>query len=601
MAPELTRVGPYEILERISQSGMGVLYRAHHPELDREVSLKVVSAERLAAAGEEARARFFRDAAAAAQLQHRNIVTIFERADQDGLAYIVMERLHGQSLATRLKSAPPLSLEEQLDIVTELCSGLEFAHRHGVVHRDIKPSNIWLSEDGTVKLLDFGMASVSPQALSEDPGTLTYMAPEQIRGTPADDRADIFSATVVLYELLAGRGPFDAGSPAETIERVLSDTPPTMEALAPELPASLVTLVKKGLSRNPDERYQTAADLAVELQTIRMALAPDIGALFDPGGVPAADQPTIAPDLQTLVRTPHPDLIGTLGARPRPAPRRENWTRGLVAVIGVVLCVAVGFAWSRSRQLPVTPPAVVPSPTPVVPSPVPSPPSVPVPPPAASFSLRVESTPADAAIRVDGRDTGLRTPALVAFADTASHVIELTKPGFQRAERRPAKAEFDGGAITVKLQPERVAEPVTARLIVSAMAESSYEFEVRDGSSTLSPMSRAHNLTVTVRPDSAIRLVNSRLLLDWPVPKSWMSGRPVFAPPLGRLQVVVPTGSAHQKCLVYFDGHRFGEVGEVRPVPAGLHQVELRCGVQVISGIEVVVTMGEAITVKRIG
>jgi serine/threonine protein kinase len=190
---------------------MGVLYRGKDTVLDREVAIKVMSGD--FSGDEAARGRFFREARAAARLQHRNIVTIFEFAeDEHGTPYIAMEFLRGRSLSSRMAQAPPLTLIQKLDILVQLCTGLHYAHEQGIVHRDVKPANIWLMEDGTIKLLDFGIAKIASSAMTSAGsvvGSASYMAPEQVAGKEIDGRADVFSAGVVLYEMLSGRKPFE--------------------------------------------------------------------------------------------------------------------------------------------------------------------------------------------------------------------------------------------------------------------------------------------------------------------------------------------------------------------------------------------------------
>ena len=207
--------GRYRIVGEVGRGGMGVIYRGVDSVLEREVAIKVMSAD-FADAGEDAKARFLREAKAAAKLQHRNIVTVFEFAEQDGVSYIVMEFLKGRSLASRLASGPPLPLEQKLDVMTELCNGLQYAHENGVIHRDVKPATVWMLEDGTVKLVDFGIAKISSSMMTmrgDVMGSAAYMSPEQIEGHPVTGRSDVFSAAVVLYEMVASRRPFEGDSP----------------------------------------------------------------------------------------------------------------------------------------------------------------------------------------------------------------------------------------------------------------------------------------------------------------------------------------------------------------------------------------------------
>lgn len=270
-------IGRYRILERIGRGGMGVLYRGIDPVLDREVAIKAMSTDFDSVENAaEARARFFREAQAAANLQHRNIVTIFEFAEDEGTPYIVMEFLRGQTLAARMSAEQPLSLDQKLDVVSEVCAGLQFAHDHGVVHRDVRPENIWLLEDGTIKVVDFGIAKLLSSTLSRQGdvlGNANYMAPEQVFGGAIDGRADIFSVAVVLYELLAGRRPFAADSPTSTLMRVVREQPAPLDSIVGDLPAGVVAAVAKGLEKKPDDRYQAAGEFATDLQLLRLSLS----------------------------------------------------------------------------------------------------------------------------------------------------------------------------------------------------------------------------------------------------------------------------------------------------------------------------------------
>ena len=210
------KIGRYQILERVGRGGMGVLYRGFDPILDREVAVKVMLAD-FSEDTEQMRPRFYREAKAVAKLQHRNIVTIFEFAEENNQPHIVMEFLRGLPLNARMEQNPPLTLDDKLDIVAQLCSGLGYAHTQGVVHRDVKPANVFILEDGTVKLLDFGIAKLATSTLTRQGdvvGSAPYMSPEQIAGTQdLDGRSDVWSTGVLLFELLAGRKPFDGDAP----------------------------------------------------------------------------------------------------------------------------------------------------------------------------------------------------------------------------------------------------------------------------------------------------------------------------------------------------------------------------------------------------
>src|SRR4051812_10441244 len=234
---EPAKFGRYELLERIGHGSLGTLYRARDTVLGREVAVKVMAAGFLG--DEAAHARFFHDAKAAARLQHANIVTTFEFGEQADTPYIVMEFLRGISLAERLRQRTPLPLREALDIAVQLCAGLEAAHKEGVVHRDVKPENVWLCLNGTVKLLDFGIATAasSGMTVANVLASASYLAPEQIAGGHVDARTDVFSTGAIVYQLIAGRHPFEADSPTAVMLKIVNELPHKIEN--PDMPAAL--------------------------------------------------------------------------------------------------------------------------------------------------------------------------------------------------------------------------------------------------------------------------------------------------------------------------------------------------------------------------
>ena len=265
-------IGRYEVIERVGRGGMGVLYRGRDPVLDREVAIKVMAGD--FTADESARSRFYREARASARLQHRNIVTIFEFAEDNGTPYISMEFLRGMSLSQRMTSGPPLTLVQKLDIVTQLLTGLHYAHEQGIVHRDVKPANIWLLEDGTVKLLDFGIAKIAASTMTSAGsvlGSAFYMAPEQVTGREVDGRADIFAAGVVLYELITTHRPFEGESPTVVMMKIVNEEPQPITKFVSDLPPALVAAVMKALNREPARRFPHAGDFGAELRLLRLS------------------------------------------------------------------------------------------------------------------------------------------------------------------------------------------------------------------------------------------------------------------------------------------------------------------------------------------
>ena len=272
-----TRLGPYEILSLVGSGGMGEVYGARDTRIDRRVAIKVLAAE--AASGLEAEGRFEREARALAALNHPRICTLFEFTRLDGTALLIMEHLQGQTLSQRLARGR-LPLDEVLRVGAEIADGLAVAHRAGLVHRDLKPANVMLTTTGA-KLLDFGLAKAAlataggdeptEQALTRAGlvlGTVAFMAPEQLDGRDVDQRADIWAFGCVLYEMLTGRRAFEGATPTAVIAAILEREPPAPSAIAPATPAALDRVVRKCLARDPDARWQSAADLRDELRWI---------------------------------------------------------------------------------------------------------------------------------------------------------------------------------------------------------------------------------------------------------------------------------------------------------------------------------------------
>ena len=204
----LRKLGKYEIRSELGRGAMGVVYKAYDPILEREVALKTMMATMGALDG-ESKSRFYREARSAAKLTHRNIVTIYDMGEEQGIPFIAMEFLDGIDLHRKLKLGGPLPLREGLNIISQVLRGLHYAHQFEIVHRDIKPANIYILRNGTAKILDFGIAKLASSEMTRTGmvlGTVDYMSPEQIRAEKAvDGRSDLFSAGVILYEFIAGR------------------------------------------------------------------------------------------------------------------------------------------------------------------------------------------------------------------------------------------------------------------------------------------------------------------------------------------------------------------------------------------------------------
>jgi serine/threonine protein kinase/tetratricopeptide (TPR) repeat protein len=277
-----TVLGHYRLVEKIGAGGMGEVYRAHDESLDRDVALKVLPDE--VADDPERLARFEREARAAAALDHPNIVAVHELGVHDGRPFIVTELLQGQSFR-ELISAGTMTSRAVVELAAQIAKGLAAAHEHGIVHRDLKPENLFLTADGTAKILDFGLArTVVPDAsrssLAEAAtevmvssegavvGTTAYMSPEQARGQAVDHRSDIFSFGVVLYEMLTGLSPFRRVTPADTVSAVLTEDPPVVSTNTSRVNAAFDGIVRRCLQKRPDDRFQSARDLGFAVQAI---------------------------------------------------------------------------------------------------------------------------------------------------------------------------------------------------------------------------------------------------------------------------------------------------------------------------------------------
>jgi serine/threonine protein kinase len=284
-----TQLGPYEVLAPLGGGGMGEVYRAGNPHLGREVAIKLVATE-----GEPSVARFHRfetEARAAGALNHPNVVTVFDVGTHQGRPYLVVELLEGETLRETLRGGIP-PLRQAVAWALEVARGLAAAHEHGIVHRDLRPEKVFLTRDGRVKVLDFGLAKlhepfVSSTADPESPsstrdtwpgvrlGTVGGMSPEQVRGQHPGPGGDVFALGAVLYELVSGRRPFEGGTPAETLASILRDEPPPLTSEARAVPAELEEVVWRCLAKDAGARYPTGREVAEALGAVLDRLESD--------------------------------------------------------------------------------------------------------------------------------------------------------------------------------------------------------------------------------------------------------------------------------------------------------------------------------------
>src|SRR3984893_14270210 len=281
-----TKLGPYEIVAPVGAGGMGEVYRARDTRLDRAVAVKILPSH--LSENSEAKQRFDREARTISSLSHPNICTLYDVGHQDGIDYLVMEYLEGETLADRLRKGP-LPLERVLKYGIEICEGLERAHRSGVVHRDLKPGNIMLTK-ASAKLMDFGLAKASvmrPAASSSAMvtlstpaesdaltaqgtvvGTFQYMSPEQVEGKEADARSDIFSLGAMLYEMTTGKRAFEGKTTVSIAAAILEKEPDPVTTGQPLSPAALQHVIEGCLVKDPESRWQSAGDVGRELRWI---------------------------------------------------------------------------------------------------------------------------------------------------------------------------------------------------------------------------------------------------------------------------------------------------------------------------------------------
>ena len=328
------RLGPYEILSPLGAGGMGEVYRARDPRLERDVAIKVLP-EHFDDA--DSLSRFQAEAKAIAALSHPNIVSIFDTGQHGDQLYVVTELLEGETMRARLRQGP-FGMRKAAEHAARVAQGLAAAHEKGIVHRDIKPENLFLLNDGRIKILDFGLARQDPllagvgrpQQLADrgarptNPGamigTVGYLSPEQARGDLADHRSDIFSLGAVLYEMLAGHRAFKGTSPAELLSSVLRDEPAMPSEADPRIPRALDLIVHHCLEKNPDERFQSARDLAFHLDSLGGTSASQRASADRAAGARAAGSACVPAALAALA-------LARRGVRDR-APRRRVGPRG---------------------------------------------------------------------------------------------------------------------------------------------------------------------------------------------------------------------------------------------------------------------------------
>jgi len=346
-----TTVGRYQVQSLLGSGGMGEVYKALDATLGRPVALKVLRRE--LSADPERLGRFLHEARAASALNHPNILTIHEVGDHDASRFLVSEFVEGETVRQRLERGP-LTLREILDIGIQTASALSAAHAASIVHRDIKPDNLMLRPDGYVKVLDFGVATFLRQAagsadalvtmaatVETSPGTIigtiAYMSPEQARGLAVDGRSDCYSLGVVLYELVTGRAPFVAPTTSDLLVAILEREPPSLRLAARALPPPLEWIIEKALEKDPNLRYQSIADLRVDLQRLKTAM--ESGRVT--GQVSIGETAAVDAPLERDLTADSPEVVSLSGL---------SWRN---AALGAVAIVTLAAARSVAEPAPV--------------------------------------------------------------------------------------------------------------------------------------------------------------------------------------------------------------------------------------------------------
>src|SRR5580704_13969171 len=278
-------LGKFEILGKIGQGAMGVVYKARDPFIGRLVALKTITTG--LADDPALLERFYQEARSAGALQHPNIVTIFELGKQDDTPFIAMQYLEGESLDRVIERQPVLPLSQKLGYIVYVCRALEYAHKRGVVHRDIKPGNVMVTTEGTVMVVDFGIARLAESSKTQSGliiGTLGYMSPQLLRGGRAEARSDIWAVGVMLYELLAYQRPFNGDNQAALMMNILTQEMPPLSETAPGTPEDVSLLVARMLQKDTGGRFQSMEEVLIELEPVwRRLQQSEVSSLIDDG------------------------------------------------------------------------------------------------------------------------------------------------------------------------------------------------------------------------------------------------------------------------------------------------------------------------------
>jgi eukaryotic-like serine/threonine-protein kinase len=507
---EVENIGRYEIVEELGKGAMGLVYKAVDPNIGRTVALKTMRLDVHGLEHDELLRRFRNEARAAGTLSHPNIVTIYDAGEDKGVFYIAMELVEGRSLQELLNESRVIPVDRVLTITRQICLGLDYAHQHSVIHRDVKPANIMITADGTVKIMDFGIAKAGGGMTSTGQvlGTPNYMAPEQIKGKALDGRSDLFSVGVIVYEMLTGEKPFVGQNVTTIIYKICNEKPIPPRELDVSIHPGLSAVVTRALSKSPDDRYQTGADLVRDLenyksigseagttQTFSTTIMQSMGDQTVVGSVsvpPAAPAPVLVPPrnpqtqagikaVPTFITAsdsqavpPPPPTTGSLPNPPTDSVGTKSRTPVYIGIGAIVLAVGSWFSIQnlRKSQVPEVPsaekieeahkaaamgmeiaqqaanigkPSATQPETPAVPA---------IPNVGPSGELKITSEPTGATVQLDGNVLPGVTPIHLPAVKPGTHAIVVTHEGYTSLSRN-----FDLGAgkkkeVAIQLKPE---------------------------------------------------------------------------------------------------------------------------------------------------
>jgi len=520
----MEKIGKYQVLEKIGVGGFGVVYKGYDPFIKRFVAIKTCTSDE-----EEIRTRFFQEAEIAGNLQHRNIVTVYDFGLQDGVPYLVQEYLTGEDLDRKIKRRDGISQRERLLYLVQVARGLEYAHSKGVIHRDIKPANIRILEDGTAKIMDFGIAKLAQRqsGLTQTGmtlGTAAYLAPEQIRGEPIDPRTDIFSFGILAYELLSYERPFSGEVISTVLYQILNTKPKPIGAFWADCPGELTAIVDRCMAKDLADRYPSCNDLLHDLdQALRTLRARSTTAEIPrepsatlPTGELAAARTTAIPAAEPSARSTTADLdlayhLDSHQRTPRSIStqvyREREIPRGAWAAAIIALLVLVGIGWlywqgSRPTAMSTVPLAASsPAGTVKLPSPATRPTPSPRPTPAVTSAAAVPAPPA--------------VPSPAATPTPSPTPPEKGTLSVTAAWNPDMTVTIDGGPARRLDRTQSVQVAPGEHLLIFELVESDYSDRMEVPVSVKSgktqridvPIPRAGRLTVQVVPGSPIGLV----------------------------------------------------------------------------------------------